>query len=136
MYQKYIKHSYLSKNIAMESWRVEDESWRVDWMRTVENEFKKIVHSYLNFLSRITYEYSISNNTSDIDVNKRKFEEVRKSLFEFVKLHNGLFAIKHFRFIVNTTVVSEFDFPFVDSAKNKPNFCNCSFTLNGLLNLH
>ena len=95
------------------------EVLKVDYMRTIGDEFNKTVHCYLNFLYEVTHKYCINKDTNNKEINKRKFAEVRKRLFEFVKQHKGLFVLKIFRFMVDTsdgTVMSELNFPNVDSA--------------------
>ena len=117
LFQKYIKYLYLSKNLAMEN-KLGREDLKVDYLQTIGDEFNKTVHCYLNFLLQITDTYSKNKDTNNKEINKRKFAEVRKRLFEFVKQHKGLFVIKYFRFMVDTSdgkVMSELNFPFVDS---------------------
>ena len=76
-------------------------------IKYVINVILSVVDKFLKFLCKICDKYSRHSN--DKDINKTKFEEVRRDLLAFLKEQKG-FTIDQFMFKVGEKVVLKYDF--------------------------
>ena len=76
-------------------------------IKDVINIILSVVDKFLKFLCEICDMYSRHSNNKDI--NKTKFEEIRRDLLEFLKIQKG-FAIDQFMLKVGGKAMLKFDF--------------------------
>ena len=76
-------------------------------IKHVINTILSVVDKFLKFLCKICDKYSRHSN--DKDINKTKFEEVKRDLLEFLKEQKG-FTIDQFMLKVGEKVVLKYDF--------------------------
>ena len=97
---------------------VTDEDMKTQIKYHIEDN---VLDCYLLFLSTIAIDIKRNNN---IEINKRKFDEVLQDLLEFIKQHIYLVTIKNFTVKTKTKDMAEFNFGFINSADKFIDFEN------------
>ena len=72
-----------------------------------------VVNNYFHFLCEISHKYLIDFKNKEI--NKRKFEEIRQELFEFVKKHRKYIDFGYCAVYEQDDLIFNFDIKNLDS---------------------
>jgi len=64
----------------------------------ISNTFIDVIHSYLKFLQQIFH--LILKDDENVEINKRKFNEVKKELYTFLVKHKDFFNVNNCKVIL------------------------------------
>ena len=67
----------------------------------IKKEFQELIDSYVEFLRNISRVVA-RNHTDDVEREKRKFNDVRKELINFLSQHKLFFTVKGIQILTET----------------------------------
>lgn len=116
-------------------------------MEILKNVVSDVVDCYFKFLCNIASEHF--KDSTDKDLNKNKFAELRQDLFDFVKQHENFISIGHYTIKVDSEDFLQFSFDSFSSADDfvsfnslkmfclvKDEISSVNLTVEGFTNFH